>query len=75
MDVKFIFLNGILDEEVYIEQPEGFVYPNKRDMICKLHIALYCGMRGCTTILYRLVSRELMITIVCILRKDQIKRL
>ena len=36
MDVKSTFLNEILDEEVYIEQPEGFVDPNKRDMVCKL---------------------------------------
>ena len=41
MDVKFSFLNVILDEEVYIEQPEGFVDPDKRDMVCKLHKALY----------------------------------
>ena len=41
MDVKFAFLNGILDEEVYIEQPKGFVDPDKRDMICKLYKALY----------------------------------
>ena len=41
MDVKSTFLNGILDEEVYIEQLEGFVDPNKRDMVCKLHKALY----------------------------------
>ena len=42
MDVKSTFLNGILDEEVYIEQLEGFVDPNKIDIVCKLYKALYC---------------------------------
>ena len=41
MDVKSIFLNGILDEEVYIEKPKGFIDPNKKDMVYKLHRALY----------------------------------
>ena len=41
MNVKSTFLNGILDEEVYIKQPEGFFDPIKRDMVCKLHKALY----------------------------------
>ena len=33
MDVKSTLLNGILDEEVYIEKPEGFVDPRKRNMV------------------------------------------
>ena len=41
MDVKFAFLNDILDEEVYIEQPNGFIDPKKGDMACTLHKALY----------------------------------
>lgn len=40
MDVKSIFLNGIL-EEVYIEQLEGFVDLSKKNMVCKLHKELY----------------------------------
>nr|GEX19629.1 putative retrotransposon protein [Tanacetum cinerariifolium] len=41
MDVKTAFLNGHLNEEVYIEQPEGFVnlkYPNR---VCKLKRSIY----------------------------------
>ena len=28
MDVKTAFLNGDLDEEIYMEQPEGFIVPS-----------------------------------------------
>ena len=41
MDVKSTFLNGIFEEEVYIEQPEGFVDENNKDKVCKLHKSLY----------------------------------
>ena len=41
MDVKSAFFNGILEEEVYIEQLEGFVDTNNNKMVCRLHKALY----------------------------------
>ncbi|GLT82749.1 hypothetical protein SLE2022_010990 [Rubroshorea leprosula] len=36
MDVKTTFLNGELDEEVYMEQLEGFVMPGQEKKVCKL---------------------------------------
>lgn len=41
MDVKFAFLNGILEEEMYIEQLEGFALSEDSGMVCRLHKALY----------------------------------
>jgi hypothetical protein len=41
MDVKPSFLNGELEEEVYIEQPEGFPLSENTDYVCKLKKALY----------------------------------
>ena len=41
MDVKSSFLNGELEEEVYIEQPEGFQLLENADYVCKLKKALY----------------------------------
>jgi len=41
MDVKSAFLNGDLEEEVYIEQPEGFIFGNDETPVCKIKKALY----------------------------------
>ena len=41
MDVKSAFLNGFLDEEVYVEQPLGYVVKGQGDKVLKLKKALY----------------------------------
>ena len=41
MDVKSTFLNGELEEVVYIEQLEGFFLSEHEDFVCKLKKALY----------------------------------
>ncbi|GJR25500.1 retrovirus-related pol polyprotein from transposon TNT 1-94 [Tanacetum coccineum] len=41
MDVKMPFLNGILHEEVYVSQPDGFVDQDNPNHVYKLKKALY----------------------------------
>eukprot|EP00253_Pinus_taeda_P033436 PITA_33436 len=41
MDVKSTFLNGDLEEEVYVEQPDGFILGNDPNLVCRLKRALY----------------------------------
>eukprot|EP00253_Pinus_taeda_P003110 PITA_03110 len=41
MAVKTVFLNGVIEEEVYIEQPEGFEVFSSESHVCRLKRALY----------------------------------
>ena len=41
MDVKTAFLNGDLEEEVYMDQPEGFVITGKENLVCGLKKSIY----------------------------------
>ncbi|KAJ9565193.1 hypothetical protein OSB04_001159 [Centaurea solstitialis] len=41
MDVKTAFLNGELNEEIYMRQPEGFVISGNENKVCKLVKSLY----------------------------------
>ena len=41
MDIKSVFLNSTLDEEIYMEQPQGFVNPDHPDKVCLLAKAIY----------------------------------
>ena len=41
MDVKIAFLNGNLEEEIYMMQPKGFIGKNQEHMVCKLKRSIY----------------------------------
>jgi hypothetical protein len=41
MDVKTTFLNGELEEEIYMDQPNGFIANGQEGKVCKLLKSLY----------------------------------
>ena len=41
IDVKTAFLNGVVEKEVYVEQPLGFETHEKETHVCKLKKSLY----------------------------------
>ncbi|KAM6575709.1 hypothetical protein CsatA_024036 [Cannabis sativa] len=41
MDVNTAFLHGDLEEEIYMQQPEGFEVKGKEDLVCRLRKSLY----------------------------------
>ncbi|GJU51251.1 retrovirus-related pol polyprotein from transposon TNT 1-94 [Tanacetum coccineum] len=56
MDVKTAFLNGILREEVYVSQPDGFVDQDNLNHVCKLKKDLY-GLKQAPRAWYDLLSK------------------
>ncbi|GJT33191.1 retrovirus-related pol polyprotein from transposon TNT 1-94 [Tanacetum coccineum] len=59
MDVKTAFLNGILREEVYVSQPNGFVDPDNPNHVYRLKKALY-GLKQAPRAWYDLLSSFLL---------------
>ncbi|GJZ26979.1 retrovirus-related pol polyprotein from transposon TNT 1-94 [Tanacetum coccineum] len=59
MDVKMAFLNGILREEVYVSQPDGFVDPDNPNHVYRLKKALY-GLKQAPRAWYDLLSSFLL---------------
>jgi hypothetical protein len=47
MGVKTTFLNGELEEKIYMTQSDGFVVKGQVDKLCKLHKSLY-GLKQAT---------------------------
>ncbi|BBG99673.1 transposable element gene [Prunus dulcis] len=59
MDVKIAFLNGILHEEVYVEQPKGFEDPHHPNDVFRLKKALY-GLKQAPRAWYERLSSHLL---------------
>ena len=59
MDVKSAFLNGELDEEVFVEQPPGFVDPRFPNHVYRLDKALY-GLKQAPRAWYETLAQFLL---------------
>ena len=53
LDMKTAFLHVELEEEIYMDQPEGFIVPGKENFVCKLKKSLY-GLKQSPRQLYKM---------------------
>jgi hypothetical protein len=59
MDVKTNFLNGVIEEEVYIEKNQGFEVEDRKTHVCRLKKALY-GLKQAPRAWYGRIDNFLM---------------
>ena len=58
MDVKTAFLNGDLEEDIYMDQPKGFVQRGHEHLVCKLKKSLY-GLKQASRAWYQKIDATL----------------
>ena len=56
-DVKTVFCYGDLDEEIYVEQPEGYAIPGQEDLVLLLTKSLY-GLKKAPNVWFRTITSE-----------------
>ncbi|KAL0423821.1 UNVERIFIED_CONTAM: Retrovirus-related Pol polyprotein from transposon RE2 [Sesamum radiatum] len=59
MDVKSAFLNGYIDEEIYVEQPQGFIAKGSEEKVLRLKKTLY-GLKQAPRAWYSRIDKYFM---------------